>query len=333
EIIINKKLNIRGNEVFILSLTKDDEYNKLWVIQRNKQNENNNSEIENFLPLVNGEEVEFNYYEEEITNRENLINDINNSNNTYNILIKEIEIQGKKITFESSSSSSVECCELETMLMFNYFIKKGMVPSEWDELDIGDMTISTYLQSLEEDFPKINSNEKVGVNLVIEEEYKEVLIQHTFTIEVKKYEKDTKIEYIQDGYDEKQFFYLNEVEKYDIWKELASKLELNSENIEEDIYSLECECPKEMDLLAISYENKENEQLRFITKEYLNSPVYSEGDSIGAFFLFGNKIGQNGCDEKLEYVKAVEKDFNERLEIELFSKYVKVPSETIYFEI
>ena len=82
----------------------------------------------------------------------------------------------------------------------------------------------------------------------------------------------------------------------------------------------------------MSYETEDGTQLNFLTKEYLESVSYVSSNSY--MFLAGdNEEGVNGYAKYLEYLKPVEKDFNEEIEIELFSKYVKIPKQTIRLEI
>lgn len=46
-----------------------------------------------------------------------------------------------------------------------------------------------------------------------------------------------------------------------------------------------------------------------------------------------NEIGINGYKKWLDYLEPIEKDANDEVEIELFSKYIKIPSETIILEL
>lgn len=342
EIIINKKLTIRDKELVILSLIKGEECNKFYVIQKNDGTRENEG-IYSFLPSVDDDEMQYEEYEDIIkTNREELIHNINEAKNSEYIIFEEVIIQGKKITFESSTSSSFECLEAENVCMLNYFINAGMIPKEWDDLDIDNLILTTYIQSEDEDFPVVDYNENLSVELIVDECFREILIQKPFEIEVKKYDEKTKIEYVDEESEEVKYFYLDEVLKYDIWKEWLEKLELNLKQIDESkreeyendcIFALECECSKDMDLLMLVYENEEEESLRFITKEYLDSESYCDGNITEVVFLDGNEKGINGYLKRSERLKSVPKDFNEKVEIELFSKYVKIPSEKIYLEV
>lgn len=93
EFIINKSVTIKDKECMLLGMTSQNEENKLWIIMH----EENSGYRENAIDddYYNYEEIE--YENTILTNREQMEKNI--SNETFHLNIKEIEIQGEKITF------------------------------------------------------------------------------------------------------------------------------------------------------------------------------------------------------------------------------------------
>lgn len=320
EIVINKKINIRGKEVLLLSLIKYGKTTKLWTLSKN---------------TFKDEEYE-SYYS---TNREEQISHIKMREKSQHIHISKMVIQDKEINFTSSQGISIEYACFEQYNVINHFINSGLINEEWNDINIEDMYFYSYEQSEEEEFPIIDKNEKIEITLYIEEDTREILIQHPFKIKIGKYEKGTKINYKDyDGRD--NFFYIDELLKYDIWKKTIDDIEKNIEHVDEeykDIYrkdillGLENTCPKGMDYTAIYYESEENNQLRFLTREYLeDKPVYTNS-STSMLWLCGEGDGINGYVQYTDGIKPVEKDFDGEIDIELFSKYIRIPKEKITF--
>lgn len=349
EIIINKKVIIRGTEVTLLAFTKGNLGNRLWILYKIDSKKDDlellEMEEEEYLgdfvedyDYINDNDFEDNVFEDK-TNREDLIEHIKESENIVHIQISQMEIQNQVINFESSSAGPVEYFNNFEYIILNYFINKGLISSEWDEVDLRDMVIGVYEQKEEESFPNIKKEEDLDISLIISEEMKEVLLQHPFKVSLKKYKQNEKITYINEEKQE-EYFYINEVFKDDIWKNTLEELNSNLEKIELDLIekeeiiknyteSLEAICPKNMDMLTIAYENENNIQLRFLTKEYLEAvPEYSSS-STTFIMSYGDEKGINGYNKWADHLSPVEKDFNCEIEIELFSKYMKIKEETI----
>ena len=90
-------------------------------------------------------------------------------------------------------------------------------------------------------------------------------------------------------------------------------------------------CPENMDYTAIYYENKQNTQLRFLSKEYLNKKPMYDSSCTSMYWMSENKTGINGYVQYTDGLTPVKKDFSGELDIELFSKFVVLPKENIEF--
>ena len=204
-------INIRGKEVLILNITKYDGECKLWMVHKNTtQIEENN--VSGFC-----------------TNREDLISII--KSNTHHMNFRKIKLNNTEINFESSHFITAEYSHGNDLILINYFIEKGYLDEKCDEVRVEDIIFSRYIQNKDENLSIINKNIDTKVLLELEEEYIEHLIQHPLKVNIGKYEKDNKIHYKDyDGKD--NYFYLDEIVKYDLWKETKKSIDENIENVE-----------------------------------------------------------------------------------------------------
>lgn len=325
EIIINKKIKVQGKEVMLLSFVEEKECNKLYVLYKSDRvfEEQNNAE-------------DFDEEERKITNREELKESITNNDGSLNIFIKEMNIQGNRLSFQGGCIGPLEYHNIEDRLTIKRYIEMGLISDEYDDVDLRNIYFGKFDQNEEEKFPIINKKENISISLTVDEQLKEELIESPFTISIGKKEKNNKI-----YYNEEEFFYLDEVKKYDIWKEIYEELDNMIDGLDEDtkqeykeqyISCTRSQCPEGNDLITISYESENDVQLKFLCKDYLESfPKYSE--SMAMFMNFNSEIGVNGHVKYTDELKSVPKDFDSIIEIELFSKYVKIPEEVIEFEI
>lgn len=323
EIIINKKVSIRGKDVLILSFIKGNNCNELWTVERQ------------FIEY-NEEPSDINI----LTNREDLRSRVKRSSQQNHIHISQMKIQDKEVNFMSSQGATIEYAYGEQINIIKHFIDNDLLTEEWNDIDIRDIVFGIYEQSEEEEFPIINYDERINITLKIEEDTKEVLIEKPLTVTIGKVEKGTKIQY-KDNNGLEDAFYLEEIIKYDLHKDTLEKIEANINNIEEEyreeyrtnmMDAIDNICPKNMDIVSMYYETEDNTQLRFYTKKHLESHlVYNESCAAMIWMPDENK-GINGHFRYVEMLCPVEKDFDEEIEIELFSKYERVPMEVVSFE-
>lgn len=324
EIIINKKIKVQGKEILLLSFVEEEEGNKLYVLYKSDR-------------VFEEDETEFLDEEiKQVTNREELRENIITNDESLNIFIKDMIIQGNLVSFQGSSIGPLESYCIEDRLAMKRYMEMGLISDEYDCVDLRNIHFGKFEQNEEEKFPTINKEERISIILTVEEQLKEELVEYPFTISIGKEEKNNKV-----YYNEEEFFYLDEVKKYDIWKEIYEELDNIIDGLDEDMKQeykeqyISCtrsQCPEGNDLITISYESENDVQLKFLCKDYLESfPKYSE--SMAMFMNFNSEIGENGHVKYTDELKSVPKDFDSIIEIELFSKYVKIPEEVIEFEI
>lgn len=329
-IMINKKVKIRGHEVLILGIIKGEECNQLWTMRKI-----NNYSYSN--DIKNQEES----YEEVFTNRQELKNQINQGRIYEHMHISEFKIQDEVINFTESQSTTIEEAYGEQIQIIRYLIEEEIIGSEWNDVDINDIVFGIYIQDREERLPIINFDEKIEVTFKVESEFIEKLIEHPMTIRIGQSEKDNKIFY-EDSDKKEEFFYLDEVIRYDIWKDTIEKIEKNIEYVEEEyredykrnlLHDTESTCPRDKDMIAIYYETKDNTQLRFSDKKYLESKPKYESSCSMMMFYEDREEGINGYNKFIEVICPIEKDFDGEIEVELFSKYESIAMEIVSFEV
>jgi len=323
EYIINQWANIRGIDVLLLSLTVGEDKNCLWLAYVNDE-----LDVNSFI----SEE-----YQEEIkTNRQELLNNIENSKKHKSIHINKMEIQGQTVTFTSSCCGPIYDWNVEDKLLLQHFVEKGLIPKEWDEVNVENIYIGRYEQMEGETSPNIDRSKDLSVVLHIAKSSAEIPIQYPFNIYFGKQPVGTKITYYDEELKGENFFYIDEIYAYDIYKEVEKGVQQISDRKERKkvlkdlVKTMRRICPIDKNMAVIKYETADNIQLRFMTRDYLESePAYSNtGVAIG---LASNKdeIGINGYKVRHCLLKPISKDFNGILELELFSKIVEIPEEVV----
>ena len=320
EYIINKHANIRGVDVLLLSFTIEEDKNRLWLMYENKDSIGNSFDNE---------------YMESKTNREEMIHNIDEYNRRKDFYIKEMEIQGQIIRFDSCSSSSVYDMNREGIMQLQHFAEKGLISSEWDDVRLEDLVITEYEQVKGEVTPNIDETKELSILLHIEKSLKEVPIQCPFKIEFGKQDIGTKVVYYDEMLKMEKYFFINEVYSYNAFEDVAKRAdEIEDIKIREDmlnnfIEAMENLCPRDKNLAIIKYETVDNIQLNFMMKDYLESePIKKSASAIG-FICGSNEIGANGYKLRECVMHPVDKDFSGEIELELFSRIIEIPEETV----
>ncbi len=321
EIFINKTVKIRERDIHLISITMEEHRNVLWLMYQEP------------------EEVDLEERKEYTTNKDEMIDIVNNDTNKQKINISEITIQDQKMSFSSSYSSRVD--DYEKYMLMQHFVEKGLTTIDWDELYLDSIWIKSYIQEESEEFPSIDLSEELDIIIKVNEESMEVLINQPIYLEYGEMEKGNKY-YFYDSIEKKnRIYYINKIENYDIWEDANNKFEKEFKQVlpqeqyeqmkEEYISNLEEICPKGMNLAMLEYEAEDDIQLNFYSNEFLSKkPVYISSSS-GYTFIFRSdkKFGVNGFRSRLCMIKPVKKDFRGSIDAELFSWYSKIPEEII----
>lgn len=324
EYIINKMVNIQGQDTLILSFTVEKDKNCLWTV----------SEREDFIrDDLNEEEGHRHEFK---TNREKLIKGIEMSRMDRNVFIKEMVIQDQIIKFTSSSSSHVSNNNPEGMMKLQHFVERGLISEEWDMVRLENMVITNYRQMEGEDAPVIDVNRELNISLECDRRFKQILVNHPFKTEFGKKDLGKKIEYYDEELKMHKYFYINEIYSFDPYEDIIEKmdkiedLEMRKNMLDNFMESLEEVCPKDKNLAVIRYETPDNIQLSFNMKEYLDAkPIISSSASSMGWSYNDKEIGVNGYKVRECILQPIDKDFEGEIELELTSRFLQIPGEKI----
>jgi hypothetical protein len=326
EIFINKIVKIRGIDVHLISITQEAHRNVLWVLYQ--------------LPDNFYEGISYTERIEYSSNREEMAHNVNEKRAENYFYIAELTIQKQKMTFTSSSGSGFYRVNYEGYMQLQHFIEKGMDTTSWEDVNLSNVVIASYEQNEDEEFPEIDSSEELDIAIKINSEFKQVLVNQSIKVEFGEMEKGKKIYFYNPIEKKHQFFYIDRLYHYDIWQDAKEKFEserfkaLPKEQLkelkEQHLAYLEKNCPKGMSLVMLEYETEDGMQLDFYSKEYLDEkPAPKSSTGTVMFFTSDKKFGLNGFKSRVCMIKPVEKDFDGRIDVVLFSCYMEIPEENI----
>lgn len=324
EYIINKRVNIQGVDVLLLSFTIEDDKNCLWTIQKQEEFISDRFSNEDEEPFK--------------SNRDKLLHNLETSNINRNLNIKEIEIQNNTISFGSSTGGGIYDMNIGAMMKLQHFVGKGLISEEWDDIELENLYISQYKQREDEKAPIIDMSKDLDITLHISSNTVEIPIQHPFKVEFGKQDVGTRVMYYDEELGKESYFFINEVYSFDVYEDLEDKfkniedLNMRKEALSNITEALEKIYPRDKNLAVIKYETIDDVQLKFNMKDYLDAKpiVHNSATSVG--LIFGSKdgeLGANGYKIRECILQAIDKDFNGELEIELFSRFLQIPEETI----
>lgn len=325
EYIINKRVNIKGLDIHLLSFTIEEDKNRLWFMYQDKD-----------LFDIDLEEPHCEAVTELKTNRKELLRGIEADKINKYFHIRQMEIQGQIVSFDSASYSYLYDMSNKEAMQLQHFAEKALIPTEWNEVPLRTIVIGSYEQVKDEIAPIIDDTKELSIKLHIDRSFKEVLIQCPFKVKFGKQEKGTKVKYYDPILEQDLYFYIDEIYSFDPYEDIIQKTEriedshMREEVLERHIEALEDMCPRNKNLAVIKYESTDNVQLNFMMKDYLDSePIRRNSATSMGFISTSKEIGINGNKVRECVLQPVDKDFNGELEIELFSRYVEIPEETI----
>lgn len=328
EFVINKKVNIRGEDVLLLSFTKENNRGSLWIMKKRDIAEEDIYELESK------------------TRRKEKLDHIESSNRNPQFFINKMEIQGISLEFDTASNYYIAEDDVRGVIKLLHFIELGLIPEEWDSLELENLVITQYQQKEGDIGQNIDTTKDLSIVLYIGQDIRQVPILHSFKIQMGKYDKGKKIVYYDKELGRESCFYINEIGSYDPYEDIENKVKIiedmeQREKILNDLISgLEEYCPRGKSLAFIEYETEDDTQLEFYLKEYLDSSLVIHeyntetgviGRSTGFMVLAmpDKDRGINGYKLRACMMQAIDKDFEGELEIELFSRYLTIPEEKI----
>ena len=322
EYIINKRVNIRGTDVLLLSFTKNKDNNSLWFIYEEKE--------------FTSERTVDDYKDVFLTNRDKLLDSIDSRSRNTNIHIKEMKIQDNILKFDSSNSSHIYNMNREGIMRLQHFVEKGLISEEWDEVKLENLVISQHKQREGDQLPKLDMTKDLNITLCISNDSLEIPIQHPFKVEFGKQDIGKKLEYYDEHLGKERFVFIDEIYSFNPYDNIKDKfeeiedLEIRRNAIKTMTEALEKLYPRDVNIPVIKYETLDNIQLNFNMVDYLqDKPIINKS---GVGIMWGSKdkeIGINGYKTRECVLQPIDKDITGQLELELFSKYIEIPEERI----
>lgn len=323
EYIINRRVNIRGKDVLLLSLTEEDNINCLWLIYEQE-------EFTNERTVDDYKEVFF-------TNRDKLLDSIVSRSSSTNIHIKEMKIQDYIMRFDSSNSSHIYNMNRKGIMRLQHFVEKGLISEEWDQVKLENLVISQHKQREGDELPKLDITKDLNITLSLASDSIEIPVQYPFKVEFGKQDIGKKIEYYDEHLGKERFLFIDEIYSFNPYENIKDQfeeiedLEVRKNSIKTMIEALEKIYPMDVNIAVIKYETLDNIQLNFNMVDYLQEKPIIHNSGVG--IMWGSKdkeIGINGFKTRECVLEPIDKDFTGNLELELFSKYIIIPEEIIY---
>lgn len=322
EIELNKTLVIRGVKVHFMSIIRENNKNTIWAVYENKRN-------------INDREMDMHELAER-TNRDNLYDSIANQSGRVSIHIKNFTIQGQEFKVSSSSSSSVEFNNMESIMRLQHFSEAKLLPTFLDETNINDICMASFTQMEDGKLPVIDRSKEISMTAFVGSDHKSFLLNTPLSIGFDKNYAGSYTFY-NPLRSTDSVYYLQPLELYDIWEEMRLKFEgepfkgftrEQMNQMSENMYKgIEGICPKGMKLAVLKYETDDDISLDFRSKEYLDTKIIMNNTASAFAFLCSpdEKIGPNGLKNKVCHIKAVDENDTRDIDIELFSFAVTIP--------
>lgn len=317
---INQRATIRGLEAHVLSFTTGVNGNCLWMAYRDEVSE----------------QAEEPAWREFHTNRQELLQDIEVGKRNIGFHISEMEIQGQRVSFASSSSHRIDEMNVQRLMQLQHFAEHDLLPAEWDGVELESIIIAQYEQAKgEQVIPAIDRTRDLGVVLYIDRSFREIPVQLPFVVPFGKQEPGAKVRYDDPLSGKERCFYIDETYSYDVYQEVLSNpgyddAQMPKRARKQLMKALGSVCPQGEYLAVIKYETPDDVQLRFMLRRHLEQePVRSNTGSAFGSISDPAAVGVNGHRLRECVLQPVDKGFSGELELELFSQWVEVPAEIV----
>ena len=281
EYIINKRVNIRGTEVLLLSYTEDKNSNCLWFIYEQEEFINKNIHDE--------DESEEGF----LTNRDKLLESIDSRSRNTNIHIKEMKIQDNILRFDSSSSTYIDNMNSRGIMKLQHFVEKGLISEEWDEVKLENLVISQHKQREDTQAAKIDCTKDLNISLHISSDSLEIPIQHSFKAEFGKQDIGRRVEYYDEHLGQEKVFFIDEIYSFNPYDNIKKQvkeieesegletLELRKDTMKTLTDALEKLYPRDANIAVIKYESLDDVQLKFNMSDYLQEKPMVNNSGVG----------------------------------------------------
>lgn len=251
--------------------------------------------------------------------------------------IKEIEINGQKLSVSSASGTCIgEDYNEAEQIMLIYMIERGLRLGRLEHEPLSRLRMNCY-EMKEKNFPQIEEGSSPSLMLEVAEQQIPVLVNKRFHLKLRA-GKESHIVKVKK--EEEFIVYINGIRYFDAWADAETRFQDKQYTegfSEEEIARVKKEfmknlpelCPKGYVIPLIEYECENDYQVQFYSTEYLRRAP--KGSSSAMFLLFrpDKEKGPRGCRNRVCPLEAVEKGFEGSIDMELFLYYKKIPGEKL----
>ncbi len=330
EILLNRRIEVEGTEMLLISITSESGVHKLWTLSR--------------LPEQLSNEEPIREPEQSFSNRELMQQELQNETmiGDRDRFISRMIIQGQSITFHSSQSAFWTDQNPETCMKLQHFIEKGIEFSGFEEAELSRLVLTFYEQDPDEPFPDLDLEQELDITVTFNSTIRRIAV-HTEPV-VLKFEDspgETKHYFYDPLHEQKRFFYMNGWTRYDIREEARKKFEQPAEEgvTEEEWQQLNQQymdsaasiCSKDQVLALLEYESEDDIQLNFYAQDYLETKPLpaSSMTSTHWFFKSDREVGPHGLKSRVSLIGPVDRMFEGNIVVELMSYYKEFPEKEI----
>lgn len=322
EYIINRRANIRGLDVLLLTFTIDARANSLWMIYRQEGQPFSCERA----------------WQEFATNRERLLAGIAENRLQSGLHVTQMEVGGQLIRFDEATSHPLGGASVAASMQLQHFAEKGLLPKQWDQVEAERLVITQMRQADGDAAPRREQLAELPLTLHIARSSREVPIESRFSVQFGKQSAEQKHSYYDPERGRESCFFVDEVYSYDPYQQVFQRLnqiangKARKQARRHFLRAMVHLCPQGQRLAVIRYETEDDVQLRFFTQQYLEAePVHSNTGIAFASSKPEEPIGINGYPLRECVLQPMDPDFNGVLQLELFSRVEEIPAETVVF--
>lgn len=333
EILINRSVKIQNTDVLLISITSENNTNKLWTLRKSPEH----SEEQEYAEESVYEPAKI------LSNREKMRQELEEerARGDQDDFISQLTIQGQTMTFNSSEWGYCRE-EYGTYMKLQHFVEKGLELESFADIELNHLCLVCYEQDESEPFPDVDLEKELEITLKFNSTFCRVPI-HTepIVLEFGDAPEGIKYSFYDPFHDKTRFFYIDALTRYDLWKETEKKLEkpASEEYTEEEWRQFKAQqfralgtvCSKDQDLALVEYESEDNIQLNFYAKHVLDEKPIPSFDGIGMSIIFSSdrEFGNNGLKSRTDSTGPVDKTYEGSIVIELLSYYTEIPEKII----
>lgn len=333
EVIIDRMIEIDGRKVWLSALTEMAGVTTMWIISEDDSEK-----------MARGH-----HFELAKTNRESVIQSRLYRPDSRD-MVKEIVFGDKVFKVGSASGGRVMEGQGDDAIKVKHFLDQGLSEATLRSFQTCKMILRGYELREGEMFDIMGTDYEGQIRIETSPSHKIISVDKSITLPFGSYEEPLELMVKDPDSDRTYRIHINGVVPYDLWAEKAKEIQSNNQKpddmsaedyvewqsrLEEVYHNL---CPKDKVLALMQYEVDGKVSLSVHTKNWLNRKIdYKNSKSCGAIgTVFGtdknSPVGLMGYKLMTTQIEAVDKDFCDKLEVEILDLIETLPGEIFVVE-